>query len=194
VGELILQNIERHISLSKDDARYILSSFNPKKFNKNESVLQVGECCKYEYFVNVGCLRSFYLDQNEIEHTTMFAISGWWTGNLRSFVTNSPSLFAIEALQDTEVLRISNPQLERLYQKVPTLNKFFRIILQNNLFATQDRVMHHLSSSAETRYTLFNKKFPGLEKIVSQKIIASYLGITPAYLSRLRKKFKSAQN
>ena len=186
--ELIINSISKHISLSKEDARHIAASFKVKAFRKKEIVLQLGEQCKYDYFVNKGCLRSFFHDQNDKEHTITFAVGGWWTGNLKSFMTDSPSLFAVEAMIDTEVLCITKQSLENLYQKVPLLNKFFRIILQNNMIATQDRVITHLSVPAETRYTVFVKKFPGLEQIVDQKIIASYLGITPAYLSRLRRK------
>jgi CRP-like cAMP-binding protein len=188
MSSLLLKSVSKHITLSPEDEQHILNAFRPKIFQKKEIVLQIGDRCNYDYFVNSGCLRSFYFDQNEKEHTITFAIGGWWTGNLKSFLTGSPSLFAIEAMQETEVLRVTKQQIDELYEKVPLLNKFFRIILQNNVVATQDRVINHLSSPAHERYDLFNKKFPGLVQTVDQKIIASYLGITPAYLSRLRKR------
>jgi CRP-like cAMP-binding protein len=185
---LILSSISKHVTLSNADVGYIEKAFKLKKFKKRDIVLQTGDRCKYDYFVNSGCLRSYFHDADEKEHTITFAVGGWWTGNMKSLYTGSPSLFSIDAMQDSEVLCITRSALEELYETVPALNKFFRIILKNNVIATQDRVINHLSLSAETRYDLFVKKFPGLEQMVDQKIIASYLGITPAYLSRLRRR------
>jgi CRP-like cAMP-binding protein len=117
----------------------------------------------------------------------MFAVEGWWTGNLKSFLKQSPSDFSIQAIEDTVLLRLNKLQVEELYSKVPKFERYFRILLQNRLLATQERVAHHLSSSASEKYRQFLEKFPNIEKRVPLKHIASYLGITPTYLSRLRK-------
>jgi CRP-like cAMP-binding protein len=118
----------------------------------------------------------------------MFALKGWWTGNLSSFLTNSPSKYNVQALEDTTILKIGKDNKEQMFRQIPKMERFFRSILENALIAQQNRVIDFLSLSAEERYLILIEKFPGLEQKVSQKNIASYLGITPAFLCRLRKK------
>ena len=174
-------HISRIIDVSEEDKRIFESLVEVQKVRKKTLLLEEGQLCAYEYFILEGCVRSYYTDENFIEHTIMFAIEGWWTGNLKSFVRNTPSDFSLQAQEDTIVLRLSKPKLEKLYAQV-------RILLQNRLLATQDRISNHLSSSASERYAQFLKKYPQIEQRVPLKHIASYLGITPTYLSRLRKK------
>lgn len=193
-NSLLIANISRHIPVKQHEAQIILNSFQEKQYKKGESILAINEVCRYDYFVVKGCLRSFYIDQTQSERTIHFSMPGWWTGNLKSFATGSPSDFGIEALTDAEVLRITRSKLDNLFEKVPSLNKFFRIILQNNLIATEDRVANHISAPAQIRYEEFHKKFPTLEQTVPLKYIASYLGITNAYLSRLRSRKKGKRN
>ena len=181
-------HISRIIDVSEEDKRIFESLVEVQKVKKKTLLLEEGQLCAYEYFILEGCVRSYYTDENFIEHTIMFAIEGWWTGNLKSFVRNTPSDFSLQAQEDTIVLRLSKPKLEKLYAQVPIFERYFRILLQNRLLATQDRISNHLSSSASERYAQFLKKYPQIEQRVPLKHIASYLGITPTYLSRLRKK------
>lgn len=118
----------------------------------------------------------------------MFGIEDWWVGDLYSFLTQTPATYFIEALENTTVLQIAKADLEKLYERVPKFERFFRIILQNAFIAQQQRINQTLSLKAEEKYDHFLKKYPQLEQRLSQKHIASYLGITPEFLSMLRRK------
>lgn len=182
------EHIEKIITLSSDEREVFQSLFVVDSIERNQLLLREGQVCKYEYFILNGCLRSFYIDENIIEHTTMFAIEGWWTGNLKSFLRGTPSEFSIQALESTKLIKIHKSKNEELYSRIPKFERYFRILLQNRLLATQDRVNNHLSSTASERYIQFITKYPKIEQRVPLKYIASYLGITPTYLSRLRRK------
>ena len=156
------------------------------EIEKKTKVLAAGQICRYEFFVLSGCLRTYYYDEDTHEHTTMFAPEGWWTGNLKSFVREVPSEHFLESIEKSTLIRLSKNSLEALYGEIPKFERYFRILLQNRLLATQDRINNHLSSSAEERYQKFMKTYPNLTERVPLKHVASYLGITPTYLSRLR--------
>lgn len=176
------------IELTRAEKNIFASLAQLVEIDRKHILLAEGQICKYEYFVLKGCLRSFYVDENLKDHTTMFALEGWWTGDLLSFHRDVPSTTGIEALEDTIVLRLTRNQMEELYLRVPKFERYFRILLQNRLLANEVRISHHLSSNAFESYLAFQAKYPTLEQRISQKYIASYLGITPAYLSRLRKR------
>ena len=184
----VFTSIATIIALDDAEKKIFESLVELVSIQRNDLLLKEGQRCGYEYYILKGCLRSYYFDENSIEHTTLFAVEGWWTGNLKSFVKNTPSEFNIQALEDSMLIRISKSNMEALYDKIPKLNTYFRILLQNRLIATQDRVSRHLSEAASTRYLQFITMYPDLEQRVPAKHIASYLGITPTYLSRLRKK------
>ncbi len=184
----ILENINKLISLTNEEQETFTTFLKEKTLAKKEFLLRAGEVCKYETFVVKGCLRNYYIDNNGNEHTTLFAIESWWTGDLYSFITQSPSRYFIEALEDTIVLQISYPDMERIYNKIPKFERLFRILLQNAYVAQEQRIVQNLSNSAEQRYKAFALKYPTLEQRIAQKHIASYLGITPEFLSMLRRK------
>jgi CRP-like cAMP-binding protein len=185
--DIAFQNFARLIDLTKAEKKIFASLAQVVELKRWDMLLAEGQICKYEYFILSGCLRSFYIDANLKEHTTMFALEGWWTGDLRSFHKNIPSNVAIEALEKSVVLRLSKTQLEELYHKVAKFERYFRILLQNRLLANEDRLANHLSAKASQSYEEFCSRYPNIEQRISQKYIASYLGITATYLSRLRK-------
>jgi CRP-like cAMP-binding protein len=186
--ELILKNIGRHINLDKTEADYFVSLLQSKTFKKKEFVLRPGEICKYEIFVTKGCLRSYNIDNNGFVHIGMFVVEDWWTADLHSFITQTPSATYIDALENTDVLMISKQNLEKLYEQVPKFERFYRIKFQNSLVTHVQRVLDNISLNAEDRYLNFNKKYPKLEQRIPQKQVAAYLGITPEFLSILRRK------
>lgn len=181
-------SIERVVKLSNKEKEIFKTLTETDFIRNNDLLLREGQVCKFEYFILRGCLRSFYFDRNLVEHTTMFAVEGWWTGNLKSFLKSTPSEFAIQAQEDSSLLKIHRDKIEVLYSQIPKFERYFRILLQNRLLVTQDRVSNHLSSPAAERYSQFIAKYPEIEQRVAQKHIASYLGITPTYLSRLRRR------
>jgi len=186
--EPIIKNISQHIQLDDGEADYFLSLLQPRTIKRKEYLLRPNEVCKYESFITKGCLRTYTIDNTGLEHIVMFAVEEWWTGDLYSFLTQTPGNFIIDALEDTDLLQISKDDLEKLYECVPKFERFFRLILQNAFVAQQQRINHNLSFTAEERYLYFIKKYPQLEQRLPQKQVAAYLGITPEFLSMIRRK------
>lgn len=184
--ELILQNITKHISLDSAETELFTSILEHTKVKRKGFLLRQGEVCKTENFIIKGCTRTYTIDENGFEHIVMFGVEDWWIGDLASFLTKTPTNYSIDTLEDTEVLQITQPNLELLYQRVPKFERFFRIIIQNAFIAQQTRINQNLSYTAEQRYKDFINRYPTLEQRIPQKQIASYLGITPQSLSRLR--------
>ena len=186
--ELILQNISRHIQLDKTETDFFISLLQTKKLKRKEFLLRQGDTCRTENFIVKGCLRTYTIDDNGFEHIVMFGIEDWWVGDLFSFLTQSPATYFIDALEETEVLQITKANLDNLFERVPKFERFFRLILQNAFIAQQQRINQNLSYSAEQRYLDFITKHPKLVQRLSQKQVSAYLGITPVFLSMLRKK------
>jgi len=184
--ELLLQSIEEKISISKEEFDFCKTLFIPKKLRKKQYLLQEGDVCRYTAFVEKGKLRTFTVDEKGNEPILQFSMEGWWIADLYSFLTEEPSMYNIEALEECELLLITKENWEILLAKVPAFERYFRLLIQNNLIATQRRLMSSLSESAEEKYTKLINNFPGCIQRVPQHMIASYLGITPETLSRIR--------
>lgn len=186
--ELILKNISKHLVLSAEEVNYFTSLLKPKRLRKKQFLLEEGEVCKYECFVNSGCLRMYTLNEKGQEHILQFATTDWWIGDQYSFITGLPSAYFIDALEESEVLLIEKNNLEQLYIQVPKFERFFRIAFQNSYVALQRRILSGLSQTAEEKYLDFVNRYPDLEQKIPQHQVASYLGITPESLSRIRKQ------
>jgi CRP-like cAMP-binding protein len=184
--ELLSQSIKERVSISEEEFDYAKTLFIPKKLRKRQYLLQEGDVCKYTAFVEKGMLRTFTVDEKGNEPILQFSMEGWWVADLYSFFTGEPSPYNIEALEDCELLLITQPSWEMLLQKIPVLERYFRILVQNNLIATQRRLMGAMSETAEEKYTKLINNFPGCLQRVPQHMIASYLGITRETLSRIR--------
>ncbi|ANI90733.1 Crp/Fnr family transcriptional regulator [Arachidicoccus ginsenosidimutans] len=185
---LILDNFAMHISLNDEEKERVLSKLQYKEIGKNTTLLKAGKVCANIYFVNKGCLRIFHKDAENAEHNILFCPENWWLADIVSFSEQTPAFYTIAALENTEVFYFSYADLEQLYVEVPKLERFFRILIQNGFNLYQHRITSNLSKPAEERYELFRRQYPGLEQRISQKHIASYLGITPVFLSLIRKK------
>lgn len=190
---LLRKKIGETISISEDDFEICKSLFIPKRLRKKQYILQEGDVCKYTIFVERGLLRTYTVDDKGNEHILQFSTEGWWVADLYSFFTNEPSMYNIDALEDCELLMITRPSWEVLLEKVPAFERYFRILIQNNLIATQRRLMGSLSETAEARYLRFMSTYPDCMKRVPQHMIASYLGITRETLSRTRANLASRQ-
>ena len=186
--DTIQKNISKHIQLAEEEFNYFTSLLKKKKLRKKQFLLEEGEICRFECFVNSGCLRQYYLDDNGQEHIIQFAITDWWITDQYSYLTGLPSQYFIDALEDSEVVLIEKSSLEKLYDKVPKFERFFRIAFQNSYVALQRRILANISQTAEERYLNFSKNYPEIEQKVPQHQVASYLGIKPESLSRLRKQ------
>src|SRR4051812_119419 len=186
--ELVMRNFAMHVSLDKDEADNVQLALQHKVIKKNSLLLKSGDICRSIYFVNKGCLRIFNTDDNGDEHNISFFPEFWWAADISSFSTQTPAFYAISALEDSEVFKLDYTVFEKLLLTVPKMERFFRILTQNGFHLYQLRITSSLSKSAEERYAEFRKQYPGLEQRISQKHIASYIGITPVFLSKVRKK------
>ncbi len=184
----LVKSIHEKVSLKKEDFETIKPFFIPKKVRKRQYVLNAGDVCQYITFVEKGLLRSFTVDDDGNEHVVQFAIEGWWISDMGSFVSGKEALYNIEALEDTELLHLSKQSMDELLDKVQALERFFRILMQNNIVALQRRVIAYMSLSAEDKYLKLLEIAPDIMTRASQQHIASYLSITPETLSRVRKK------
>lgn len=186
----ILKNVAQHISLEPDETRSFISLLEFRTFRKKDFVLRQGEVSRYTNFVVKGCLREYTVDESGKLHIDYFAPEDYWVSDLYSYLTETPSTQNIDALEDTQVLQLSKTNMERLYIEVPKFERLNRILYQNSLVAHHRRLMANISGTAKERYFEFRQKYPRLEQRIPQKQIAAYLGITPEYISMLRKKLK----
>jgi len=186
--ELLFKNIERHVSLSEKDKKLLADTFHPKKFKRKHFLQEAGDPAKYTWFVIQGCLRTYYTDKDGEEHVISFSIEDWWAGDIASFNTGEPSVFSVDTLEDTEVVFTDKTSMDKLYSQIPQLEKYFRIIFQNALGAQFQRITNTNSFTAEERYVAFQKKYPQFDRRIPQKYLASYLGITPEFMSKLKKQ------
>ena len=184
--ELLHTKITETISITDEEFDFCKTLFSPKKLRKRQYLLQDGDVCKYTAFVEKGLLRTYSIDEKGNEPILQFSMEGWWVADLYSFFTGEPSQFNVEALEDCELLLITEPSWNILLEKIPALERYFRILIQNNLIATQRRLMGTMSETAEEKYLKLVKNFPGCIQRVPQHMIASYLGITRETLSRTR--------
>jgi CRP-like cAMP-binding protein len=189
-ADLLIASISKHISLTPEEITFFISLLQPKSLKAGELLLQEGDICRYENFVTSGCLKTYYEDKNGFEHIIDFSIEEWWADDLYSFFTQTASASNIKAIENTDLLQISKTNLEILYQKNPKFERFFRILFQNAYISQRTQINLILSAPAEERYILFMQQKPYAEKRFSQKDIASYLGITPQFLSTLKKKIR----
>ena len=184
--ESILTNISKHIQLTASEQTYFVSLLKPRSFQKKEFLQQAGEPCRHIYFVTEGILRAFFLSEGGKESTIMFASKDWWITDMDSFVHQEKAVVNIQVIATASVLSLSKRDLEELYQRIPDFNKFFRILMQNAYCREQRRSYQTLSLSAKDRYEQFTTQYPDVARNVAQKHIASYLGITPEFLSHIR--------
>lgn len=189
--DLLFEKFSDKIALTDEEKQLSKTFFTPKKLRKKQYLLQEGDVCKYIAFVEKGILRSYTLDDKGNEHIIQFAFEGWWISDQYSFFTGEPSIYTIDALEDCELLLLSRSSEEQMLEKIPKFERYFRILLQNSLISIQRRLVSNLSHSAEEKYTELIGSCPTIPKRVPQHMMASYLGITPETLSRIRKKIAS---
>jgi CRP-like cAMP-binding protein len=185
---LLLKNVAKHVTLTQEESDFFISLLEFREVAKKQFVVREGDICRHEHFVLKGCFKTYSVDEKGNEHIIMFAPEDWWTGDLYSYLTGNPSKFNIEAMEDSEVAMISKQHHQLLYEKVPKFEKFFRVLFQNALVAQFQRIDENLSLTAEEKYLQFRARYPQLEGRLPLKQIAGFLGITPEFLSIVRRK------
>ncbi|WP_281297381.1 Crp/Fnr family transcriptional regulator [Flavobacterium limnophilum] len=185
---LIIDNLSKHISLTPQEQELFLSKTEILQYKAKTVLLNAGEICKNSYFVNSGVLRSFNINDNIVEHVLSFACSGWWISDMYSLLSQKPGNLFIQVIEDAEIVVLSKENQEILFREIPKLERFFRILTENSLVAHQERLMDNLSLTAEERFEKFCNKHNDLIQKVPQKQIASYLGVTPEFFSKMKSK------
>ena len=183
---LLLNNIGRHIILSEVDRNKIASRFRIKEVSKKELLLQEGQIARDVAFVLSGCLRSYSVDENGFEHILQFAPSDWWITDMYSFISQKKAYLNIEVINAGEIALLSREDQLHLFDEVPVLERYFRIITENALVSSRQRLIDNLSLNARQRYEHFCQTYPSLVNDIPQKLIASYIGVTPEFLSKMR--------
>jgi len=186
--EMLFRHITEHVPLTDTDKELIRSCYKLVHYRKRQYVQKEGEIVRISNFVVKGCLRSYYRDENGFAHVLMFAVENWWISDLDSYVYQTPSQLFIDALEDTDVLQVCREDQEMLYEKIPVLERYNRLIMARSLANIQHRIIGNLSKPAAERYLFFRQKYGFLEGRLPQHQIASYLGVTPEFLSNIRKK------
>jgi CRP-like cAMP-binding protein len=182
---LLLGHIARHIDLTAEEQADLIATLHSRKIKKKQYLTQEGDIAKGPVFVTKGILRSYSLDKNGFEHVIQFAPPGWWIGDMGSFVKQQPGILYCDALEDSEVLWLWKSDLEQLYHRIPKLERFFRILAENAIAGYQARLVSILSLPAVERYAAFCHQYPTLIDCLPQKQVASYIGVTPEFLSKM---------
>jgi len=182
----LLDYINRVVALTEEEERILISLISYRKLLKGQYFLQQGDVCKYSGFVISGCTKTFYVDEEGQEHVVMFSIEDWWTSDMGSFITQKPADFNVQCLEKTELIQFSYENQQQMMQEIPKLERFFRIIVEKAFVASQKRIVRNMSMSAKDRYLFFRKEYPQMEQRIPQYLIASYLGITKEFLSKIK--------
>ncbi len=186
--DLLIRSLETHIDLSASEKELINQSVSERKVKKNQFIIHEGAVDRFTNFVNKGSVRTYFIDYEGQEHIVQFAIEGWWISDLQSFIMQTPATFNVQAIEDCEILQLSYEKLEMLYEKVPKMERYFRVITQRAFIAFQQRIVQKISMTAEDQYLAFQTKYPKIELRTPQRLIASYLGISAEFLSKIKKR------
>lgn len=182
----ILKYINNYVNLTVAEETFLLSKISFRKYLKGQYIVQQGDICKYECFVISGCTKTFYRDTEGQEHIVSFAIEDWWTSDMGSFISQTPADYSVQCIENTALIMFSYDIIEELYTQIPKLERFFRQIIEKAFVASQKRIVRNFSLSAKDRYVYFKNQYPKIEQRIPQYMVASYLGITKEFLSKIK--------
>lgn len=185
--EPLIQHIRKQVALSDEEVQILIPYLKTYNLNKKQFLLRTGHICKSNYFVSKGCLRMYFLQEDtEAEQTTQFALENWWITDQMSLLMQQPSQFCIQAVEASEVIAIDRSVEEELFQQLPQLERYFRIMLQRVYAAYQIRMKYIFGVNGKERYHFFARSFPGFVQRIPQYMLASYLGFSAEFLSKIR--------
>ena len=191
MSELLFQKLDEKVKLTAEEKAQVKTYFQPKKLRKKQYLLQEGDVCKHIAFIEKGALRAYSVDENGNEHIMQFGLEGWVISDLYSFLTGEPATYNIDAIEDAEVILISKSANDELLQKLPKYETFTRLNITGAYLAMQRRLTSIISSTLEERYATFIALYPNIVQRVPQHMIASYMGLTPETLSRVRRRIST---
>ncbi len=191
--KLLIKSISKHITLSAEEENLIEIYWREKILEKGDYLLRNGEVCRSDNYVVNGILKAFYINsETGKEEILYFAIENWWATDIDSFQKQKPSVYNIQAIEKTSLLQISHNSFEEMLKEIPKLERFFRIILENYIGSLQRRIIINKVLDTEQRYIAFLESYPKIAEKAPNYLIASYLGVTPEFLSRVRKKLQAS--
>ena len=188
----LIEYFSSYIPLSEQEITGVESAFVERKIKRRQFILQEGDVCKLNTFVVEGCFRMYLVDDNAKEHNLQFAVENWWIGDIGSFHSGEPSRLYIEALENSTILQIKKDDQLKLFIEHPKFNRIFRVFTENALVSCQKRILQNISSITEERYLDFVNQYPFFFNRISNVQIASFLGVTPEFLSTIRKKISKS--
>ena len=192
--DILHEHVRQRIQLPREECMGLGQYFTSRIVRKRQFLLQAGEVCRQIAFVTEGCLRMHSGPHKGDEHVLQFAVRDWWISDLNSFLSGQPSTHFIDALQDSEGLLLDKGDRDKLLASIPAMEMFFRLLLEANYIARNMRIADSLSRSAEERYLSFLETYPTIAEKIPQTQIASFLGITPQSLSRIRRELSDRQS
>jgi len=190
--EPLIDYFSSYTPLSEEEIATLKTVFKERNIKRRQFILQEGDVCKLNTFIVEGCFRMYLVDENAKEHNLQFAVENWWIGDIGSFHSGEPSRLYIEALENSTVLQIKKEDQLKLFVEHPKFNRIFRVFTENALVSCQQRILQNISSTAEERYIDFVKRYPFFFNRISNVQIASFLGVTPEFLSTIRKKISKS--
>ncbi|MEM0940532.1 MAG: Crp/Fnr family transcriptional regulator [Bacteroidota bacterium] len=187
----ILHHIERFVSLTKEEKEVFSEIVEERRIKRRSFIVQPGFVCKHQSHVVSGALRSYFITRDGNEHTIAIAIDDWWISDFYSYTSQTPAYLYVEALEDSVIQQIAYENVERICDLYPRFERFFRIVAQKAFAFSQRRALSNIGKSAEERYIEYTEMYPQILQRVPQYVLASYLGMTPEFLSKVRKKLAS---
>ena len=184
----LLDYFDNYLPLNEDEKSFVENVFKERNIKRRQFILQDGDICKHNTFIVEGCFRMYLVDNKGKEHNLLFAVENWWIGDIGSFYSDKPSRLYIEALENSVILQIKKEDQLKLFVDYPKFNRIFRVLAENAVVSLQNRILQNISCTAEERYLEFLQRYPHFFNRISNVQIASYLGVTPEFLSTIRKR------
>lgn len=189
--DLIIKNLERHLTLTTEQKIYFRSLVFERTYHKGQLLLRAEETCTNFTFIDTGCVKSYLIDEKGFEHILTIAVKDWWIADIRSYITGTPGNLWIEAIENTKAIVLSRCNQEILFKRYPDFERYFRILTERGFAVSQQRIVERMSLTAEERFEKFINQYPALIHHLTYQQIASYIDVTPSFLSRMLKKRKS---
>lgn len=184
--QAIIDHFQSYLPLTEAEQAMILGRVQQRNIKRRQMILQEGFVCRHYTFVVKGCFKMYAVDERGIEHNIQFAAENDWIADIGSFHSMKPSMLFIEAVEPSEIIQIEQQDLYFLYINIPKLDRIFKVIVENKYVELQNRILQNISSTADQRYLNFLEQYPNLASRLPNVQIASYLGITPEFLSKIR--------
>jgi CRP/FNR family transcriptional regulator, anaerobic regulatory protein len=190
IAQPLIEHFKNYLPLDEKERKLLETKVTQRKIKRRQMILQEGFVCKYYSFVSEGCLKMYGVDNKGAEHNLQFAAENDWITDIGSFHSGKPSKLFIEAIEPSVILQIAKQDLYFLYLSISKLDRIFKVIIENKFIELQNRVLQNISSTAQERYRAFLEQYPQLALRLPNTQIASYLGITPELLSKIRSEQK----